>query len=214
MDRIKKLCSYLDKCGTFADIGCDHGYCTQYMLKNGLCENAVIADISAKCLNKAENLLSAYIQGGKVTSVCCNGLEKVDKSVDEVLIAGMGGEEIISIFKNAFIPKSFVLQPMKNIRTVREYLLENGAEITLDEPFESSGKFYFVIKGKKEGKTTSYSNTQLEYGLNLKSADAQKFLLSELNKKLLYLERPLNGQARTRIEGEIGVIKEVLNNEG
>ena len=102
---------------------------------------------------------------------------------------------------------------MKNVRKVREFLLENGAEITLDEPFESSGKFYFVIKGKKNGKKIVYSEAQLEYGLNLASADSQKYLLSELNKKLLYLERPLNEQTRTKIEKEVEILKEVLDYE-
>lgn len=212
MDRIKKLCSYLDKCTVFADVGCDHGYCTRFMLKNGLCERAIISDISEKCLNKAESLLSAYISSGKVKSVCCSGLEKIE-GADAVLIAGMGGDEITEILKKSYIPENFVFQPMKNVRKVREFLLENGAEITLDEPFESSGKFYFVIKGKKNGKKIVYSEAQLEYGLNSASADSQKYLLSELNKKLLYLERPLNEQARTKIEKEVGILKEVLDYE-
>lgn len=196
MDRIKKLCSYLDKCTVFADVGCDHGYCTRFMLKNGLCERAIISDISEKCLKKAESLLSAYILSGKVKPVCCSGLEKIE-GADAVLIAGMGGDEITEILKNSYIPENFVFQPMKNVRKVREFLLENCAEIILDEPFESFGKFYFVIKGKKNGKKIFYSEAQLEYGLNSASADSRKYLLSELNKKLLYLERPLNEQTRT-----------------
>ena len=48
MDRIKKLCTYLQPCNIFADVACDHGYCAEYMLKNGLCERAVISDISEK----------------------------------------------------------------------------------------------------------------------------------------------------------------------
>ena len=69
------------------------------MLKNGLCKRAVISDISAKCLEKAEILLKNYIQSGAVKSVCCSGLEKIDESTDEVLIAGMGGDEIVEILK-------------------------------------------------------------------------------------------------------------------
>ncbi|MDE6666872.1 MAG: class I SAM-dependent methyltransferase [Clostridia bacterium] len=211
MDRIKKLCSYLDKCSTFADVGCDHGYCTQYMLKNGLCEIAVISDISAKCLQKAENLLADYIQNGKVTSVCCNGLEGISEETEQILIAGMGGEEIVSIFKNSFIPQKFVLQPMKNIRAVREYLLQNGAEISVDEPFESCGKFYFVIKGKKCGNSSIYGGQQLEFGLNLSCETTKKYIKSELNKKRAYLERDLKIETRLQIEEEIRFMEGVLN---
>ena len=211
MDRIDKLCSYLDSCKTFADVGCDHGYCTRYMLENGLCESAVISDISAKCLQKAETLLSGYIKNGKVNSVCCNGLEDISEETEQVLIAGMGGEEIVSIFKNSFIPQKFVLQPMKNIRAVREYLLLNGAEILVDEPFESGGKFYFVIKGKKRGNSSIYGGQQLEFGLNLAGKSTKKYIQSELAKKRAYLERNLKDETRLKIEEEIRFMEDVLN---
>ena len=32
--RIKTLCSLLEDTDVFADVGCDHGYCTEYMLAN------------------------------------------------------------------------------------------------------------------------------------------------------------------------------------
>ena len=211
MDRIEKLCSYLDKCVTFADVGCDHGYCTRYMLKNGLCERAVISDISAKCLQKAEKLLAECIKNGVVSSVCCNGLEGISEDTEQVLIAGMGGEEIVSIFKNSFIPRSFVLQPMKNIRAVREYLLSNGAHITTDEPFESCGKFYFVIKGKRDGVPTEYNGKQLEFGLNLTGEATKKYIQSELTKKRAYLERDLKEDTRRKIEEEIRFMEGVIN---
>ena len=141
MDRIHKLCAYLDNCECFADVGCDHGYCTQYMLKNNKCKTAVISDISEKCLAKAEKLLKDYIKIGTVQSVVCNGLQKIDEKTDQILIAGMGGEELIQILTSAYIPQTFTFQPMKNVQKVREYLIANGAEITVDEPFESGCKF-------------------------------------------------------------------------
>ena len=55
--RIDTLCSLLKEAETFADVGCDHGYCSEYMLKNGLCENVVFSDISKGSLKKAEILL-------------------------------------------------------------------------------------------------------------------------------------------------------------
>ncbi|MDE7330265.1 MAG: class I SAM-dependent methyltransferase [Clostridia bacterium] len=213
MDRIDILCSYLEGCKTFADVGCDHGYCTLYMLKNGLCESAVISDVSAKCLQKAETLLKNYIKEGKAASVCCDGLEKISADTDEVLIAGMGGDEIVSILKKSFIPKKFVFQPMKNSRAVREYLLLNGAGIITDEIFESYGKFYSVIKGTRKGNTVKYSEAQLEYGLALEGESAQRFLKSELDKKLGYLERPLGSADRAEIEKKVNLIRGVLKDE-
>lgn len=213
MNRIRKLCAYLDPCESFADIGCDHGYCTQYMLKNGLCKSAQISDISAKCLEKAEKLLFEYIENGTVKSSCCPGLEQTDGNTDEVLIAGMGGDEIADILKSAFIPNRFVLQPMKNARAVREYLLSQGAEIAVDEPFEDSGKFYFVIKGARRGNKTTYSEINLNYGKNFTSPVARGYLKAELAKKTAYLERDLNDETRVRITAQADEIKRILNDE-
>lgn len=213
MNRIQKLCAYLDPCESFADVGCDHGYCTQYMLKNGLCKRAVISDISAKCLEKAEILLKNYIQSGAVKSVCCSGLEKIDESTDEVLIAGMGGDEIVEILKTAFVPNRFVLQPMKNARAVREFLLSRGAGITVDEPFEDCGKYYFVIKGTRTGNNVNYLQTNLNYGLNFKSSAARGYLKAELDKKKSYLERGLSPETRAAISQQADELKRILNDE-
>ena len=38
--RLTELCGELEACRLFADVGCDHGYCTQYMLENDLCRCA------------------------------------------------------------------------------------------------------------------------------------------------------------------------------
>lgn len=214
MDRINKLCAFLDKCESFADIGCDHGYCTRYMLKNGLCNTAVIADISEKCLEKAQNLLARYIQSGVCRSVCCDGLDGVGVC-EQVIIAGMGGEEITAILKRGYIPEKFVLQPMRNTRALREFLLSSGAEITRDTVFTSGGKFYTVIKGVARGNADAYgakiySEAELEYGKELTTPAVKEFLISELTKKKEYLSRVPSGRD-DKLEREINLINGVLH---
>ncbi len=213
MNRIQKLCKYLDCCESFADVGCDHGYCTRYMLDNKLCKTAVISDISAKCLAKAEKLLSAYIATGAVTSVCCNGLEKIDESIEEILIAGMGGEELVSILKAAYIPRSFVFQPMRNVREVREFLLSRGAQLTVDEPFDNCDKFYYVLKGRRGGNFRPYTQAELDFGQRLESPVTKAYMRAELEKKQLYLGRNLSAEARADIQQQADYIKGVLDGE-
>lgn len=213
MDRIKKLCAYLDPCKLFADVGCDHGYCARYMLQNKMCEKAFISDISPKSLSKAEELLKDYVQNGTCVPVCCNGLEDIEQSVDLVLIAGMGGKEIISILKNSFIPERFVLQPMHNVREVREYLLDNNAEIIKDDVFLSERKYYFVLSGKRKGIKCEYTPSQLRFGKGDISGDLGKYLKSELAKKEKYLKANLSSASKMQISNEIQYITGVLNGE-
>lgn len=209
-DRLRAVCSLIDGCETFADVGCDHGFCTLYALKEGKCRRAVITDISAKCLAKAEKLLADYIAAGKCVSVCCDGLPDTGEKIDEVLVAGMGGEEIIRILKNGYIPPKFILQPMKNAMELRAFLIERGCKITVDDMFKD-GKYYFIIKGESIGGTYGYSRAELEYGRDsLKNPVFKEFAEREIAKRVQYLKECSQGESVKKISEEIALLKEVL----
>lgn len=161
MNRLDVICSHIPTCHVLADVGCDHGYCTAYALKNKLCERAYACDVSAACLKKAEDLLSDEIAAGRCVGVCTDGMDGVTDA-DCVLIAGMGGEEIVRILSRVKLPQQFILQPMHNAEKVRRYLLERGACIQEDFTFED-GKFYDLITGFGEGGDV-YSDFELRYG--------------------------------------------------
>ncbi len=165
--RIDTLCAHLTEATVFADVGCDHGYCTEYMLKNGLCRRAIFSDISRGSLAKAEKLLAPFVRAGKATPVLGNGFYGVPKDVDEVLIAGMGGSEIIAILsdeKYGFLPQRFVFQPMHDGEKLRRYILGRGGVIERDYTFED-GKFYEVLVGGalRAGAEIPAAYTQAEY---------------------------------------------------
>ena len=191
MDRIAKICSLLSETETFADVGCDHGYMAEYMLKNCLCRTAYITDISEKCLKKAETLLDGYIRAGKCIPVVCDGLAGVPKDCGFVLIAGMGGEEIVRILSESFLPKKFLFQPMKNSEKLRRYLAARGAMLERDFTFSDGTAFYDVILGQSEGGGT-YTEEEFFFGrenLRSPSADFIEKWESEAAKLRSYLER-------------------------
>lgn len=211
MTRFEAVCSALEKCSSFADIGCDHGYYTEYMLKNGLCDTALISDISAPSLKKAEILLKDYIAAGTVKSACADGLKAADKDTSLALIAGMGGMEIIKILSEGFIPEKFVLQPMKDSPRLREFLIGRGAKITLDATFFGGGYFYDVIKGERGGGDV-YTPDELTYGRdNLKnpSADFLKKLGAEEEKILEYLSGAEKESSAAPLEKKLNDIKRI-----
>ena len=204
--RIKTLCSLLKKAESFADVGCDHGYCSQYVLQNGLCENVILSDISKGSLQKAERLLAEFIAAGKAVAVLGDGFQGVPKHTQEVLIAGMGGSEIVSILSDeqyGFLPAYFVLQPMHDAEKLRRYLIEQGALIYRDFTF-LDGKYYDVIcgsNGKAAGQgfdetnilnSEPYTDAAFEFGKeNLEKMPAAfcEKLQRLLNEVGLYLQR-------------------------
>ncbi len=160
--RLKEIFSNLGECQTFADIGCDHGYMAQAMLKSKKCQKAIIADVSAKCLEKAEELLKEYIKIGRVKSTVSDGFDNVD-FCDLALIAGMGGEEIVSIIKKAsYLPEKLVLQPMKNADKVRLQALNSGYKVIKDYVFYASKVYYDIIVLEKG--EDSLTEEEIEFG--------------------------------------------------
>ncbi len=223
--RIDTLCSLLQSAKVFADVGCDHGYCSEYMLKNGLCERAILSDISKGSLAKAEALLAPYIRQGKAVSVLGDGFFGVPKDTDEVLIAGMGGSEIVSILsdkKHGFMPKRFVFQPMHDAEKLRRYILANGGYIERDFTFRD-GKFYEVIVGgRAEDKgqvcdECAYTDAEYEFGKENLHTRPQAFLervqrqIANIDK---YLKEPALQQAsRQELEEKKKKLEGVLRGE-
>ncbi|MBQ9081076.1 MAG: SAM-dependent methyltransferase [Clostridia bacterium] len=215
--RIRTLCSLLSRAESFADIGCDHGYCSEYMLENDLCSRVTVTDISAECLKKAQTLLRKYVDNGKCTPLCTDGLKGVDKNTDLVLIAGMGGMEIVQILTAAegFIPKNFVLQPMRDGEKVRKLLLDRGACIRRDFTF-FDGKFYDVITGSRDGGTPAYTQAELDFGrenIQNRSEEFLRFLQEEIKKRQAVLTRPLGEYSREQSQAKLNYLQGVFSGE-
>ena len=219
--RIDTLCSLLVQAQTFADVGCDHGYCSEYMLKNGLCERAILSDISKGSLAKAEKLLAPYIRAGKAVSVLGDGFKGVPKDTDEVLIAGMGGSEIVSILSDktyGFMPKRFVFQPMHDGEKLRRYIIANGGYIERDFTFED-GKYYEVLVGGRGQQESSlaYSDAEYEFGKENLLFMGKAFT-DRLQKQLANIEKylgepSLQGESRAELEKRKKRIQGVLQGE-
>ena len=147
--RLEIIFSEIPSCKVFADIGCDHGYISKAMLDSGKCEKAILSDVSAKCLSKAERLLNAYIVNKKAQAIVSDGFDNLPYS-NVSLIAGMGGEEIINIIgKATTLPEILVLQPMKNCDKLRRFLVDNGYKINKDFVFFAEEKYYDLIVCEK-----------------------------------------------------------------
>ena len=158
--RLNTILEALANCNTFADVGCDHGYVAEGMLSAKKCHFAYVTDVSSVCLQKAEELLKNNYKG-KFEAIVTDGLKNVPK-VDQVLIAGMGGELICEILKNAdFLPDRLVLQPMKNTDKVRKTVIELGYKMLKDTTFKDVKYYDLLVCEKGE---ESYSDYEIEFG--------------------------------------------------
>lgn len=173
MNRISAVCSLIDSCEVFADVGCDHGKVAHYAVERGLAQRVIASDVSEKCLNKAKKLI-----GDGAEYALADGI-KFD--CDTAAICGMGGAEIVKILREAVCaPNTLILSPHTDARLVREYLIISGYEITRDFMIED-GKFYTLIKARKGGEQV-LNEAQLSFGINFASdAVTREYLTKKLN---------------------------------
>ena len=146
------------------------------------------------------------------------------KDTKEVLIAGMGGSEIVDILSHktyGFLPEYFVLQPMLDGEKLRRYLLNNGAYLLRDYTFFCDGKPYDCIVGRKkkrEDKTQDYSEFEFAYGKeNMKNRTREFILL--LKKKAERVTTYLGGEnlsekSRGELVARYEFLKEAIGNDG
>ena len=161
-ERLERIFSLIPACDVFADIGCDHGYISKKVLETGRAKKVYASDISAPSLKKAVGLIGDGYDGRFFTFVS-DGFENLPKDIDTALIAGMGGEEIIKILTEApFLPEKLVLQPMKNVRKVREFAVGIGYAVMIDRVFSEGYMFYDLISLKKGEDTLT--EEEKEYG--------------------------------------------------
>ena len=203
--RLEIIFGYLPNCLVFADVGCDHGLIAKQVLEKEKAKQVIISDVSKKCLEKAEKLLSKEIEQGKALAVVSDGFDKLPPC-DCALIAGMGGEEIISILHKAkSLPKCLVLQPMKNTNKVRKTLIEFGYKINTDLVFKDGKIFYDLIVCEKGN--DFLNDEEIEFGrtnLKEKSKDFIASIECKINAlKKVCVKNDLNQETKISLEKEI-----------
>lgn len=132
-----------------ADIGTDHGYLIAWLAATGRICSGFACDINEKPLEKAAFTLSAYGLTNQVRLLRCNGLAGLHcEEIDDIVIAGMGGDLIWKIIDAEDWTRNehlhFLLQPMTKQEHLRQNLYKNGFEIT-QEIAVVSGDFPYTI---------------------------------------------------------------------
>ena len=146
--RLALLASLVTAGASIVDVGTDHGYLPVYLLRHGVIAHAVASDINALPLAHAKRTAAEYGVTRGVDFRLCAGLDAVSPhEVDTVVVAGMGGETIVEILKNApwTREKTLLLQPMTKPEILRVWLTENGYVITRERLVRDKDTLYAVL---------------------------------------------------------------------
>ncbi len=149
-NRLSLCASMVRKNHRVADIGTDHAYLPVWLCKNNISPSAIAADINPEPLKRGVQTIEKYCATSLVTPCLSDGLQQINPDlIDDIIIAGMGGELIADIISNTPWVKNekyhLILQPMTKADSLREYLYSNGFNIDYEEATIAENKLYTVM---------------------------------------------------------------------
>ena len=149
-NRLRVLADLIDEFASVADIGTDHGYLPVYLAQNSKAKRIVASDISPASLKTAYRSAYEYDVTDLIEFTVTPGLAHLTpEDVDTIIIAGMGGETILSILKDAPWTKSssitMILQPQSKIGLLCRFLYDSGYNIKKTGTTVDKGKKYTII---------------------------------------------------------------------
>lgn len=131
------------------DVGTDHGYLPVALLQQGRIAAAIASDIGAEPLEHARRTAMQYGVDGMDFRLCAGLSGVAPEETDVIVIAGMGGETIISILQDAPWTADgqhrLLLQPMTKAAALRHWLADNGYTLTDEHLVEDKGRIYPIL---------------------------------------------------------------------
>ena len=154
--RLKTVASFVRLDKRIADIGTDHAFIPCFLYRQGAralfaCDilegPLACARATMELYGIPEKKLGSSEETEGITVIRCDGLEEVPP-VDDVIIAGMGGEMIANIISRCKFLNGdlhFILQPMTRDWVLRRELYRTGLYIEEEKTASVSGKIYTVM---------------------------------------------------------------------
>lgn len=145
----------------FADIGCDHGYLAIELMRRGAVRGYA-CDINPGPLASAQKNIEQAGFSAQIQTVLTDGLQGLEQyPITDVTIAGIGGEVITDILKQAaFLKKPsirLILQPQSREHILRSFLFENGFPIFYEQALRSGRYTYVVFAAEYTGECRKLS---------------------------------------------------------
>ena len=146
--RLQVCCGFVAPGDRVADIGCDHGYLSIYLLTNGIASSVIASDINEQPLQSAVKNAEKYGVREKIQFFLSDGVRNIPRDFDTLVCAGMGADTMVSILSSAPWLKDkqyrLILQCQSKTPQLRQYLSENGWRIT-EESVLRDGRFLYTV---------------------------------------------------------------------
>lgn len=134
-----------------ADIGCDHGYVSIWLVQKGICPHVIAMDVNRGPLQKAQENIAAHGMSDYIETRLSDGADKLEAGeADSLILSGMGGRLMLRILADSAAVteamEEWILQPQSEIGLVRRTLHRQGHLIVQENMVKEDGKFYPMLR--------------------------------------------------------------------
>ena len=197
-DRLKKIGDLVEANSFCLDVGCDHALLDIYLVKKDKNIKAIASDVAEGPVDSAKQNIKRERLENKIEVRLGDGLDTYSDEVNTIIISGMGGRNMIGIFKRHLevLKKvdTIILSPNNYQIDVKRFLVSNGFYIE-NEEFVKDKKFIYQIIVFKKGKK-HYTRKEFFFGpiyLEKKGKLFEEYYKRELmSRKILLQVLPKN----------------------
>lgn len=161
------------------DVGTDHAMIPVWLIQTAKCSRVLATDIRPGPLQNAASLIEETGTGEHIRLLQTDGLTGIGpKDGDTVILAGMGGETMVSILSAAPWTKMntcLILEPQSKKAELRRFLVESGYLIISESLVKDAGRIYPVLCARG-GNSPAYTDAELHLGLLSQIGDDPLFL--------------------------------------
>lgn len=216
-DRLKHIGDLVEANSFCLDIGCDHAFLDIYLVKQNKNIKAIASDIAEGPVKQARENIKREGLEDIIEVRLGNGLDTYSDEVNTVIIAGMGGRNMIGIFKNNMkvLKKidTIIVSPNNYQIDVKKFLTKNGFYIDDEELVKEKKFIYQIIKFKRGRK--HYTRKEFFFGpVLLKKKDnlfEEYYKREKLSREILISILPKNYRYKKFItKREIKMIEKEL----
>lgn len=152
--RLYQIVSFIKDDARVIDIGCDHAKIAIYLAQSKKGVSIIASDISNKVYQQVKLKLKNYQLEDKIVLRLGSGLEVLkDDQVDTVIMAGLGGNKIITLLKSQKDTlkaiDNIIIQANNEFPKLRKTLAKLGYFIFDEVLVEERSKIYTIIYFKK-----------------------------------------------------------------
>ena len=152
--RLQALADMVTPGHIVADVGCDHGFVSIYLIQSGIAPKVFAMDVRKGPLERAQEHIQAYNLTEQIETRLSDGLTAMQPGeADALVCAGMGGPLMIKILTEgkavADKMQELILQPQSELQEFRQFLREHSLAIVEEKMILEEGKYYPMMRVQK-----------------------------------------------------------------